>query len=104
MPKNKTGYEKAGVPMWPVVSSEKQTIRVITLSALISSGAAILISWALAINLVMFIHVIVLSFYITYLAVKNLLNPTEEITWKIFKRASMFMGAAYLWWLFGVMF
>ncbi|MHA1911367.1 MAG: protoheme IX farnesyltransferase [Candidatus Kariarchaeaceae archaeon] len=104
MPKNKSGYENAGVPMWPVVSSEKQTIRVITLSALISSAAALTISWALDINLVMFIHVIILSFYITYLSIKNLFNPTEEVTWKIFKRASMFMGAAYLWWLFGVMF
>ncbi|MCG3218770.1 MAG: UbiA family prenyltransferase, partial [Candidatus Heimdallarchaeota archaeon] len=104
MPKNKLGYEKAGVPMWPVVKSEKQTIRVITLSALISSAAALIISWALSINLVMFIHVFVLSAYITYLSLKNLFNPSEETTWKIFKRASMFMGAAYMWWLGGVMF
>jgi protoheme IX farnesyltransferase len=104
MPKNKTGYEDAGVPMWPVVSSEKQTIRVITISALISSAAALLISWELSINFVMFIHVIILSFYITFLSLKNLFNPTEERTWKIFKRASMFMGAAYLWWFFGVIF
>ncbi len=102
LPKNLKGYSNANVPMWPVVSGKKQTMLVITISAMICMGTAILLSWLLSINMIVFIILIILSVGITSFAVINLIIPSEKITWTIFKLASMFMALAFILWLIGV--
>lgn len=104
IPKNVEGYKRAGVPMWPVVRSKKETIIIITISALISTFAAIGTSFALQINLVTLILTTILGAYFVVLSVWNLIKPTEKLTWSLFKQASMFMAGAFLLWFLGVVF
>ncbi|MHA1952981.1 MAG: heme o synthase [Candidatus Heimdallarchaeaceae archaeon] len=104
IPKNVAGYRKAGVPMWPVVRSKKETIIIITVSALVSTFAAIGTSIVLQINLVTLILTMILGAYFIVLSIWNLIKPTEKLTWRLFKQASMFMAGAFLLWFLGVVF
>ncbi|MHA1974486.1 MAG: protoheme IX farnesyltransferase [Candidatus Hodarchaeales archaeon] len=102
LPKNLIGYREAGIPMWPVVSSEKQTIRVITLSAILSASVIVLTGIALDINILVLSPLIIFCLYILFQAFNNLREPNSRTTFKIFKLASMFMGIAFLWLYLGV--
>jgi protoheme IX farnesyltransferase len=102
IPRNFEGYCVANVPMWPVVSGQNQTIRVITISAILSAILIVLTGVFLEINIVPMLPLIIFCFYILYQAFTNLRNPTNERTFKIFKLASIFMVLAYLLLLIGV--
>jgi len=104
IPKNIEGYKAAGVPMWPVVRGKKETIIIITISALISTGASIAISIVLKIHLATLILTILLGTYFIIMSIWNLIKPTEKLTWRLFKQASIFMAGAFLLWFLGVVF
>jgi len=104
IPKNLEGYKEAGVPMWPVVSSKEQTQRVIAAGAFTSTIVIILISYTLKINPIVLVLIWICNGYLIFLVLKNLLNPTEELTFKIFKFASMFMVLEFLFIYLGVIF
>ncbi|MHA1201263.1 MAG: protoheme IX farnesyltransferase [Candidatus Heimdallarchaeaceae archaeon] len=101
LPKTLEGYRNAKVPMWPVVRSEKETIIVITISALISSLTAIAISILLNIHIVTTIVVVVAGFIIIGLSIVNLIKPKEKTTKFIFMSASLFMVIAFILWFVG---
>ncbi|MHA1221883.1 MAG: heme o synthase [Candidatus Heimdallarchaeaceae archaeon] len=103
IPENLQGYSEAKVPMWPVVSGKKQTLTVITLSAISSSVIAVIISFLLNLHKVSLILMIIFGTFVSLLSIKNLAKPTEKTTWLIFKIASIFMGIAFLLWYIGVM-
>ncbi|MFX0171993.1 MAG: heme o synthase [Candidatus Hodarchaeota archaeon] len=102
IPKNFNGYCVAKVPMWPVVSGQNQTIRVITISAILSAILIVLTGVFLEINIVPMLPLIIFCLYILYQAFTNLRNPTNERTFKIFKLASIFMALSYLLLFIGV--
>ncbi len=90
-PENLDGYKNAGVPMWPVVSSEKQTILVITGSAFVNvvimgvTAILLKIYWIVGIILGAFCALMIV------LVVTNLIKPTQKLTFTLFKFASAFM-------------
>ncbi|OLS21305.1 MAG: Protoheme IX farnesyltransferase 2 [Candidatus Heimdallarchaeota archaeon LC_3] len=96
LPKNIVGYRKANVPMWPVVSPLEQNNRVIALSAVFSALIIIMLSFELQLTLISQIPLILLSIFLIFLSVTNLISPTSDRTFKIFKFASMFMIIAFL--------
>jgi protoheme IX farnesyltransferase len=104
LPKNLEGYRNANIPMWPVVRSRNQTIRVITASAIICAVIIVFTGFLLEINVIAMLPLIIFCMYILFQAVANLKNPTDARTFKIFKLASMFMVFAYLLLFIGVVF
>lgn len=104
IPKNLEGYKNANVPMWPVVSSKSQTIRVITFSAILSSLLIVMTGVSLSINFFVMLPLLAFCLYILYQAAANIKHPSNSRTFKIFKVSSMFMAFAFLWLFVGVVF
>lgn len=104
IPENLEGYKKANIPMWPVVSNQTQTIRVITLSTILSSILIVMTGISLGIHLFIQLPLLIFCLFILYQAVTNLKSPCSERTHKIFKMASIFMACAFLWLFLGIVF
>lgn len=102
IPKNFKGYKDAGVPMWPVVSSEKQTMRVIAIGAFLSSVALYEVVQILDANAIIRILWGILCLIIIGLAIKDLIKPSNKLTFLIFKIASLYMIVGFLLILLGV--
>ncbi|MBY9015145.1 MAG: protoheme IX farnesyltransferase [Candidatus Lokiarchaeota archaeon] len=102
IPKNFEGYKKAKIPMWPLVSSKAQTMRVIAIGAFISSVALYEAARLLGANGIIRIIWGVCSVLVIILSVKNLIKPTNKLTFLIFKIASLYMLLGFLLGLLGV--
>lgn len=102
IPKNFKGYKDAGVPMWPIVSSETQTMRVIAIGAFISSLALYEAARLLGANGIIRILWGVCCAIIIVLVIKNLVKPSNKLTFLIFKIASLYMLLGFLIVLLGV--
>ncbi|MHA2281430.1 MAG: UbiA family prenyltransferase [Promethearchaeota archaeon] len=104
LPKNFDGYKEAKVPMWPVVSSKSQTMRVIALGAIISSMTLYRIAHLLGASAIIRIIIFIYDLLFLILVVKNLLKPSNKLTFLIFKIASLFMILGFLVLYLGVVF
>lgn len=96
LPKNIKGYKDACVPMWPVVSSLDETMRVIAGSAFLNMIILFLIACILDTNLIIRGIISVCCLLVIFLVIKNLIKPSEKLTFTIFKVASMFMVLGFL--------
>ena len=103
LPKNLKGYRDAGVPMWPVVESKESTMRVIAGSAFLNMIVLYLIACTLHIDRLVRYVIALACASLIFLVIKNLLKPSEKLTWLIFKVASMFMVLGFLLMHIGVM-
>jgi heme O synthase-like polyprenyltransferase len=88
--------------MWPVVSSEKQTMRVIAIGAFLSSVALYEVAQILDANAIIRIIWGILCLIIIGLAIKDLIKPSNKLTFIIFKIASLYMILGFLMVLLGV--
>ena len=104
IPRNFEGYKKAKVPMWPIVSSQTQTMRVIAISAFLSSVALYEAARLLGANAIIRIIWGVMSLFIIILSIKSLIKPTNKLTFLIFKIASLYMLVGFLLVFLGVIF
>jgi len=104
IPRNFEGYKKAKVPMWPIVSSKAQTMRVIAISAFLSSVALYEAARLLGANAIIRIIWGVMSLFIIILSIKSLIKPTNKLTFLIFKIASLYMLVGFLLVFLGVIF
>ncbi|MFX1508260.1 MAG: heme o synthase [Promethearchaeota archaeon] len=102
IPKNLEGYRNANIPMWPVVTNQTQTMRVITFSALLCALSIVLTGVALQVRIIPMLPLLGFSAYILYKSLINLKNPSNETTFRIFKLASIYMAFAFLWLFIGV--
>jgi protoheme IX farnesyltransferase len=104
IPRNFEGYKDAGVPMWPVVSSKTQTMRVIAIGAFVSSLALYEAARQLGAN--GFIRIIwgICCLVMFVLVIKSLIKPSNKITFIIFKIASLYMLLGFLIVFLGVIF
>ncbi|UCG03800.1 MAG: protoheme IX farnesyltransferase [Candidatus Heimdallarchaeota archaeon] len=102
IPKNLEDYRNAKIPMWPVVTNKNQTIRVITISAVLSGITVVFTGFILGIHFLPMLPLLIFCFYILYHTGINFKRPSEQRTFRIFKIASMFMGFAFLWLFFGI--
>jgi len=103
LPKNLKGYKDAGVPMWPVVSSLEETMRVIAGSAFLNLVFLFLIAHNLGTNLIIRAIITACCLFIIYLVIKNLIKPSEKLTFIIFKVASMFMVLGFILTYIGIL-
>ena len=104
IPRNFEGYKKAKIPMWPIVSSQAQTMRVIAIGAFLSSVALYEAARLLGANWIIRIIWGVMSLFIIILSVKSLIKPTNKLTFLIFKVASLYMLLGFLLVFLGVIF
>lgn len=102
-PQNLKGYQEAKVPMWPVVSSEKETIRVITGSTLLNAIDIFLIACFLNTNLIIRFLIGILCLALIVLVIEDFISPSHKKTYRIFKFASMFMVLGFLLLYLGVL-
>ena len=104
IPKNFKGYKDAGIPMWPIVSSETQTMRVIAIGAFISSIALYEVARLLGAHAAIRIIWGCCCAIIIILVVKSLIKPSNKLTFIIFKIASLYMILGFFLVLLGVCF
>ncbi|HPR48716.1 MAG TPA: protoheme IX farnesyltransferase [Spirochaetota bacterium] len=97
IPENLENYRKAGVPMWPVVRSREETVKVITLSGILSGVIIIGIARAMNLSHVLMAPVYALSAYMIFLAMGNIKNPSFDRIFLLFKVASIFMAFSFFW-------
>jgi protoheme IX farnesyltransferase len=102
IPKNYNGYKEAKVPMWPVVSSKIQTMRVIAIGAFLSSLTLYEIAQIQNPNPIIRIIIGICSVFLLILVLKNLIKPSNRLTFLIFKIASLYMILGYLMLYLGV--
>jgi len=102
IPKNFEGYKKANIPMWPIVSSKAQTMRVIAIGAFFSSVALYVVMLISDANGIIRIIWGFMSLFIIILSIKNLIKPTNKLTFIIFKIASLYILFGFLLVLLGV--
>ncbi|MGB5909913.1 MAG: protoheme IX farnesyltransferase [Promethearchaeia archaeon] len=103
IPKNYEGYKAAKVPMWPVVSSKNQTMRVIAIGAITSSLVLYESARILGANAVIRIIIAICCVVLLILVIKNLIKPSNKLTFSIFKIASLYMLIGFLLLLLGVL-
>jgi protoheme IX farnesyltransferase len=103
IPRNFEGYKKANIPMWPIVSSKAQTMRVIAIGAFLSSVALYEVMQLLDANGIIRIIWFACCVVLFILSVKNLIKPTNKLTFLIFKIASLYMLLGFLLVLLGVL-
>lgn len=102
IPRNFEGYKKANIPMWPIVSSKAQTMRVIAIGAFLSSIALYEVLQILDANAIIRIIWFICCVVLFILSVKNLIKPTNKLTFLIFKIASLYMLLGFLLVFIGV--
>ncbi|MHA2090859.1 MAG: UbiA family prenyltransferase [Candidatus Kariarchaeaceae archaeon] len=97
VPENLKGYMDAGVPMWPVVSGKSQTMIVITISTTLSGILMVFIATTIDLHIITQLPLIGLGIYTIVLSLRNLLRPSDRLTFRLFKFASIFMAFTFLW-------
>lgn len=97
LPINMRGYSNANVPMWPLVSGVNQTRMVIAISAILEVTIIMITGIILNINHLTQIPLFVFGIVTLFLAIKNIIRPTHRRTFRIFKLASIYMVAIFLW-------
>lgn len=95
--KNLEGYANANVPMWPVVAGVKETQIVISIAAILEGIVIIATGRFLKLHWMSAIPAIIMASVMIYIAMKNLMNPTEKGTFKLFKFASIFMALTFMY-------
>jgi protoheme IX farnesyltransferase len=103
IPRNLEGYKQAKIPMWPVVSSKKETMRVIAIGAFLSSLTLYEITQIQNSNAVIRYLIAACSIALFILVIRNLIKPSNKLTFTIFKIASIFMVLGFLLIFIGVL-
>ena len=104
IPKNFNGYKEAKIPMWPVVSTEKKTMRIIAIGAFFTSVTLYENARHLQANGIIRIFIGICCFFLMILVMRNLMKPSNKLTFLIFKVASLFMIIGFLLLYLGVVF
>lgn len=103
IPRNLEGYKQAKIPMWPVVSSEKETMRVIAVGAFLSSFTLYEITQIQDSNEIIRWLIWTCNIVLLILVIRNLIKPSNKLTFTIFKIASIFMVLGFLLIFIGVL-
>ncbi len=103
IPRNFEGYKNAGIPMWPVVSSEKETMRVIAIGAFLSSLTLYEIVQIQNSNALIRYLIAACCLALMVLVIRDLIKPSNKLTFTIFKIASIFMVLGFMIIFLGVL-
>ena len=89
-------YEKAKVPMLPVVSEEKRAVRIIALTTLIMVLFSILPFFFNQFGHIYLVTATIFGAIMLGLSLWLLLKPTEKASWTVFKFSSPYLTAVFI--------
>ena len=92
----KRDYTKAGVPMLPVVSSEKKSVRIIALTTLIMVAFSILPFFFNQFGLIYLITAGIFGVAMIGVSIWLLTKPSEKVAWIVFKFSSPYLTALFI--------
>lgn len=92
----KEDYQKANVPMLPVVSSESKSVRIIALTTLMMVVFSILPFFFNQFGLIYLLTATVFGIVMIFLSVWLLLRPSEKTSWLVFKFSSPYLAALFI--------
>jgi heme o synthase len=92
----KKDYAKAGVPMLPVVYSEKKSVRVIAWTTLIMVVFSILPFFLNQFGLIYLITACIFGVAMIALSIWLLIKPSEKASWIVFKFSSPYLTALFI--------
>jgi protoheme IX farnesyltransferase len=92
----KIDYAKAGVPMLPVVCSEKKSVRVIAWTTLIMVVFSILPFFLNQFGLIYLITACIFGVAMIALSIWLLIKPSEKASWIVFKFSSPYLTALFI--------
>lgn len=89
-------YQKAKIPMLPLVAGEKTTVQIIGLFNLSLVLVSTVLIFADFFGSIYLIATILLGTLLLILTAKTLINPTSENSWKLFKFTSPYLFLLFL--------
>lgn len=92
----KRDYTKAGVPMLPVVSSEKKSVRIIALTTLMMVAFSILPFFFNQFGLIYLITAGIFGVAMIGVSIWLLTKPSEKVAWIVFKFSSPYLTALFI--------
>lgn len=92
----KRDYTKAGVPMLPVVSSEKKSVRIIALTTLMMVAFSILPFFFNQFGLIYLITAGIFGVAMIGVSIWLLTKPSEKVSWIVFKFSSPYLTALFI--------
>jgi heme o synthase len=92
----KKDYTKAGIPMLPVISSEKRSVRVIAGTTLLMVVFSILPFFFGQFRLIYLVTASVFGIVMIILSTWLLLKPSEKASWTVFKFSSPYLATLFI--------
>lgn len=92
----KRDYTKAGIPMLPVVSSEKKSVRIIALTTLMMVAFSILPFFFNQFGLIYLITASIFGVAMIGVSIWLLTKPSEKVSWIVFKFSSPYLTALFI--------
>ncbi|HJY14578.1 MAG TPA: heme o synthase, partial [Nitrososphaeraceae archaeon] len=92
----KKDYTKAGIPMLPVISSEKKSVRIIAGTTLLMVIFSLLPSFFGQFGLIYLITASIFGVVMILLSIWLLVRPSEKMSWTVFKFSSPYLTALFV--------
>ncbi|MGD1836951.1 MAG: heme o synthase [Nitrososphaeraceae archaeon] len=92
----KNDYKKANVPMLPVISSEKYSVRIIAGTTLLMVLFSILPFFFNQFGNIYLVTAIIFGIIMMALSIWLLVKPTERASWTVFKFSSPYLAALFI--------
>ncbi len=92
----KRDYTKAGIPMLPVVSSEKKSVRIIACTTLMMVAFSILPFFFNQFGLIYLITASIFGVAMIGVSIWLLTKPSEKVSWIVFKFSSPYLTALFI--------
>ena len=92
----KKDYTKAGIPMLPVVSSEKKSVRIIACTTLMMVAFSILPFFFNQFGLIYLITASIFGVAMIGVSIWLLTKPSEKVSWIVFKFSSPYLTALFI--------
>jgi protoheme IX farnesyltransferase len=89
-------YRLAGVPVWPNIYGPTATRRLVAAATLGAAVALVSAGWLLGINPWAMMALAAMGSTLSILALIGWIRPSEEINWKLFKAASIYMLGSFV--------
>lgn len=89
-------YERAGVPMLPVVKGERETRLQILIYTFLLVGVTLLLPVMKATGMVYLVSAIVLGFWLIYAAWRVWKVPGNKVAWRMYRWSSMYLAFIFL--------
>jgi heme o synthase len=100
----KKDYTKAGIPMLPVISGERKSVRIIAGTTLLMVIFSILPFFFGQFGLIYLITASIFGVVMVLLSIWLLVRPSEKMSWTVFKFSSPYLAALFIAFIIDALF